>query len=100
TGADGVAFHLYGGVEAKVDIGGTKVALRETSRYPWSGDIRIEVDPEAPAAFELKLRVPGWDTGAKATVNGEPVALAVRRGYATIKRNWSKGDVVMLALPM
>ena len=31
TGADGVAFHLYGGLEANVDVGGTKVALRETS---------------------------------------------------------------------
>ena len=60
TSADGVAFHLYGGLEANVAIAGTKVALRETSDYPWSGDIRIEVDPEAPAAFDLKLRVPGW----------------------------------------
>ena len=100
TGEDGVAFHLYGGVEANVDIGGTKVALRETSDYPWSGDIRIEVDPEAPAAFDLKLRVPGWAKGAKATVNGEPMPLAIESGYATIHRPWSKGDVVTLALPM
>jgi DUF1680 family protein len=100
TGADGVAFHLYGGVEASIDIGGTTVALRETSLYPWSGDIRIEVDPEAPAAFDLKLRVPGWAKGAKATVNGEPITLAIESGYATIHRPWSKGDVVTLALPM
>ena len=60
TSADGVAFHLYGGLEANVAIGGRSVALRETSDYPWSGDIRIEVDPEAAAAFDLKLRVPGW----------------------------------------
>ena len=44
----------------RVAIGGAKVALRETSDYPWSGDIRIEIDPEAPAAFDLKLRIPGW----------------------------------------
>ena len=100
TGADGIAFHLYGGLEANVAIGGTKVALRETSDYPWSGDIRIEVDPEAPAAFDLKLRVPGWAKGAKATVNGEPIALAIKKDYATIYRPWSKGDVVALSLPM
>ena len=87
TSADGVAFHLYGGLEANVAIGGTKVALRETSDYPWSGDIRIEVDPEAAAAFDLKLRVPGWAKGAKATVNGEPIAAcgqaaAMRRSIA------------------
>jgi DUF1680 family protein len=100
TSEDGVAFHLYGGVEASVDVGGTTVAFRETSLYPWSGDIRIEVDPEAPAAFDLKLRVPGWAKGAKAALNGEPTTLAIERGYATIHRTWSKGDVVTLALPM
>jgi DUF1680 family protein len=100
TGAGGVAFHLYGGLEANVAIDGTKVALRETSDYPWSGEIRIEVDPEAPAAFDLKLRVPGWAKGAKATVNAEQVPLAIKSGYATIRRRWSKGDIVTLALPM
>src|SRR5260370_14902627 len=55
TRDDGVAFHLYGGVETRVDAGGTRVALRETSVYPWAGDIRIEVDPETPTTFELKL---------------------------------------------
>jgi DUF1680 family protein len=100
TSADGVAFHLYGGLEANVAIGGTKVALRETSDYPWSGDIRIEVDPEAPAEFDVKLRVAGWAKDAKATVNGESIPLAVQSGYATIHRRWSKGDVVALTLPM
>ena len=100
TSADGVAFHLYGGLEANVAIAGRSVAFRETSDYPWSGDIRIEVDPEAAAAFDLKLRVPGWVRSAKATVNGEPIPLAVMSGYATIHRRWSKGDVVTLTLPM
>ena len=100
TSDDGVAFHLYGGLDATVAIGGVGVALRESSAYPWSGDIRIEVDPAAPSAFDLKLRVPGWANGATAAVNGEPVALALERGYATIHRLWSKGDVVALRLPM
>ena len=98
---DGVAFHLYGGLEANArHRRDSKVALRETSDYPWSGDLRIEVDPEAPAAFDLKLRVAGWAKGAKATVNGEPIPLAVSSGYATIHRRWGKGDVVTLTLPM
>ena len=71
---DGLAIHLYGGIEARVAIGDQKVELRETSDYPWSGDIRIAVDPERPAAFDLKLRVPGWAKGATVAVNGEPVA--------------------------
>ena len=97
---DGVAFHLYGGVEATVAVGPTAVALRETSGYPWSGEIRIEVEPEAPATFDVKLRIPRWAIGAAATVNGEPIQLAITRGYATVRRRWAKGDVVRLNLPM
>jgi uncharacterized protein len=97
---DGVAIHLYGGIEATVPIGDQKVRIRETSDYPWSGDVRIAVDPERPAAFDLKLRVPGWAKGATVAVNGAPVAPDLVRGYATIRRIWNTGDVVSLCLPM
>jgi DUF1680 family protein len=33
-------------------------------------------------------------------VNGEPVAAAPKNGYAVIEREWKKGDVVVLNLPM
>ena len=100
TRDDGIAVHLYGGFETTVMIGGVKVALRETSAYPWSGKVRIEIDPETPMAFDLKLRIPGWSQGATAAVNGEPVALTPERGYATIHRLWRAGDAVTLDLPM
>ena len=61
--------------ETTATLAGVKVALRETSDYPWSGEVRIDIDPEAPAAFDLKLRIPGWARGATAAVNGEPIAL-------------------------
>jgi uncharacterized protein len=97
---DGVAFHLYGGFETSVTIGGGKATFRERSAYPWSGDIRIEVEPETLASFDLKLRIPGWANGATAAVNGEAIALNPDRGYATVRRRWSFGDVVTLRLPM
>ena len=100
TSDTGVAFHLYGGFETTAAIGAVKVALRETSDYPWGGDVAIAIDPETPVAFDLKLRVPGWSEGATATVNGQPAALLIDRGYATIHRAWAKGDVVALHLPM
>jgi DUF1680 family protein len=96
----GVAIHLYGGFSVSPTIQGKRVTIRETSDYPWSGAIRIAVDPEAPAVFELKLRIPGWAKNASASVNGEPVALTPQRGYAAISRLWSAGDVVALDLPM
>ena len=99
TRDDGVAVHLYGGFKTAAIIGGVRVAIRESSDYPWSGKARIEVDPEAPTAFELKLRLPGWARDATISVNSETLAPDVTRGYATIARTWTSGDVVDLDLP-
>jgi DUF1680 family protein len=96
----GLAFHLYGGFETVATIAGVKVTVRERSDYPYAGDVEIAIEPEGTVAFDLKLRVPGWSEGATAKVNGEPVALTVDSGYATIRRRWSAGDAVSLDLPM
>ncbi len=71
--SDAIAFHLYGGISTSVRLASGRVGLREISTYPWSGSIGIEVSPETPAKFAMKLRIPGWATGASAWVNGKPV---------------------------
>ncbi|MBK8084592.1 MAG: glycoside hydrolase family 127 protein [Devosia sp.] len=100
TAPDGIAFHLYGGISSTLDVGGTSVAIREVSNYPWSGAIAISIDPEADTAFDVKLRIPGWCHGATAKVNGETVELVPVDGYGTLHRTWTKGDTVTLDLPM
>ena len=99
---DAVAFHLYGGVSTTVRLAGSKVFLRETSTYPWSGSIGIEVNPEAPTEFTVKLRIPGWAHSVTASVNGEPVDVkcGIETGYLSIKRKWREGDTIALELPM
>ena len=75
--------------------------MRQEADYPWSGKIKIVVDPEAPAEFALKLRIPGWAQGETLTLNGKPLdGIAKERGYVEIRRRWSKGDTVDLDLPM
>jgi uncharacterized protein len=100
TAPDGIAFHLYGGISSNLDVGGTQVAVREVSNYPWSGDIAISIDPAAEKAFDVKLRVPGWCHGAAVKVNGEAVKAEPVNGYITIHRTWKAGDKVALDLPM
>jgi DUF1680 family protein len=97
---DGVALHLYGGISTTVETAGTKVRLRESSNYPWSGDVEIEIDPESPATFDLKLRIPGWCKGARVTLNGQPLESAPAKGYVTVTRRWQGGDRLGLELPM
>lgn len=98
---DAIAFHLYGGIATRLDLAAGRVALRESSTYPWSGAIRVELTPEAPMEFTLRLRVPGWARGATAAVNGEPLdAGSAKSGYLAITRHWQSGDTVALDLPM
>ena len=102
TSADALIVHLYGGAKATLTVAGTEVGITEVSNYPWSGAISITLDPAAETAFGLKLRIPSWAKGAKASVNGEPVDVAsnVTNGYLDIRRTWKKGDTVKLDLPM
>jgi len=97
---DAIAFNLYGGISTTVPLKSGKVGLREVSNYPWSGDIRISVDPERPASFPIKLRIPGWAKKWSVSVNGQPVTGTLDKGYLTVEREWTKGDSIAIDLPM
>ena len=80
-----------------------KVGLREISTYPWSGDIRIEVEPEQPPTFALKLRIPGWAHERDGLPSTAPRSRSRPRPTTAIspsRGNGQPGDVVTLDLPM
>ena len=94
--------HLYVQSDAHVQVDGGKVAVKQTSNYPWEGAIAFAIDPETEAEFTLRLRIPGWCRSADLAVNGQriDVAAVVERGYAAIRRRWQRGDKVTLSLAM
>ena len=93
------------------------VELEQTTDYPWDGKVSIRIN-KGKGYFALKLRVPGWLKQAPLdnhlytyTDNNQPpitislccntiVAQPTAEGYITITRQWKKGDVVELCLPM
>ena len=84
-------------------LGGGEVDLSMKTRYPWDGEIIIEVtDLRQAEAGTLQIRVPDWATNAYATLNNEPIpqAESAPGQYLTIARHWKVGDVVTLNLPM
>lgn len=97
---DAIAFNLYGGISTIVPLKSGKVGLREVSNYPWSGDIKIHVDPETPASFPISVRIPGWAKQWSVKVNGQAAGGNPVNGYITIERQWQKGDVIAIDLPM
>jgi len=115
---DTLFVNLYMSNTASITLGnGLKLKVGQQTRYPWSGEVRVSIDPEVSGAFALKLRVPGWardqampgdlytfadasEAQPKLRVNGKDTPIALDRGYATVRRRWRKADIVELDLPM
>jgi DUF1680 family protein len=112
---DGLAVNLFIGSRATVELGGVETAVALSTRYPWEGGVTLKVDPARPATWTLRMRAPAWARpsgpadlyrssfrGAiTVRVNGEPVARPrIERGYLTLRRTWSAGDVVTVDFPM
>lgn len=116
-----IYFNQYIGSETTVQLAGNRVNLAQASDYPWSGDIKIHVNPENETQFAIHLRIPGWAKGdllpgnlyqindldnipedmPVLKINGEIVTLVeMQQGYAVVKRKWKAGDVLELELPM
>jgi DUF1680 family protein len=115
----GIYVNLFVGSQAKIQFAGQTVRLKQTTDYPWNGDVKITIESAKAGEFDLHLRIPGWCQGptspddlyqashrplngaAHLKINGKPVALVeLVHGYATLHRRWQSGDVVQLTLDM
>lgn len=97
-----VWINLYGSNEFKTNLpGNTSVHLKQTSNYPWDGNIKIEILSDAADEFELKFRIPDWADQAEIFINGNRISDHVTlHSYYSIKRNWQPHDTIILNLPM
>lgn len=90
---------LYGSNSIQTKVGGQDVAFKQETNYPWNGQINMTYEADKPANFALKLRIPHWAKKAKVVINGK--AKPTKAGtFATVKRQWKKGDKVELQLNM
>ncbi|HOW18908.1 MAG TPA: glycoside hydrolase family 127 protein, partial [Phycisphaerae bacterium] len=102
TSPEGLWVHLYDNNELNWRLeDGRKLRLTQETHYPWDGRITLTVSPESDGEFSLFLRIPGWCTDAKVSVNGQPADAAAAPGsYCRLKRTWHPGDTVTLELPL
>lgn len=104
-GEAALAVHLYIASETEASLGGRRLNIRQTHRYPHDGLIRLTLEPDAPVHLALKLRIPEWCSRFNASVNGQVIEpeecrQSVERGYLTLKRLWQAGDEIELELDM
>lgn len=116
--SDSIYVNLFVTSRAKIKVrNDVTVVLRQETRYPWEGSIKIEVNPEREESFAIQVRIPGWarnevvpgnlyrymehsNQEPTLTVNDRPHETKVDRGYVRIERKWKKNDVIRLTLPM
>ncbi|MBK8784239.1 MAG: glycoside hydrolase family 127 protein [Anaerolineales bacterium] len=108
-----IFIHQY--ISSEYDGGLAKIDIR--SELPWTGKVKITVDPSVPSEFTLNLRLPSWcnTESTRVTCNGEffPVSPAPQQNEITasgydpregrwlnLKRIWNSGDVVELNFDM
>lgn len=100
---EGLWVNLYGEGEARVSFpaGGT-IGLRQSSAYPWDGEIKLVLqEVKGAGPFSLFLRIPGWVDDAQVAINGESCPNKPLSGSCyRIERKWRSGDAVELRLPM
>ncbi|MFT3738520.1 MAG: glycoside hydrolase family 127 protein [Breznakibacter sp.] len=112
-----VYVNLFMANTSNLTVDGKQVALTQSTRYPWNGDVKIDVNPKGKQTMTLKIRIPGWANGNvvpgdlysygdkkklsySVTVNGKEVQSTPDRGYFSINRQWTKGDVVQIHFDM
>ncbi len=90
--------NLYVGGEVKTKVGAQPIDLSVETDFPWDGKVTYTVN--APAQAELRFRVPGWASGASASINGTSIHATVDKGYIVLGGPWRRGDRIVIDLPM
>jgi DUF1680 family protein len=101
--SQGLHVHFFADSEVQFVVDQAPVTLRQSTEYPWSGQVRLELALEQEAEFSLYVRLPGWCRKAQVKVNGEPLEDLARhldKGYLVLARTWRSGDGVELDLAM
>lgn len=102
TGPRGIYANLYHNSTLNWRLpDGTPLEVKQKTEYPWGDSVELTVTPAKDSDFSVFLRVPGWSPNSNVSVNGKPVAAKPRSGeYYEIRRRWTAGDKVTLALDM
>jgi hypothetical protein len=114
---DQLYVNLFIQSEADLKLAGKEVKVRQVTDYPWSGKVKLLLEPEKEVDFTVMLRIPGWVLGQavpsdlyhflkkeisppEVRVNGEKVKLELVKGYLPLRRQWQPGDMIEINFPL
>lgn len=77
------------------------ITVTQTTSYPVTDTTTLTVTGSVSGSWTMRIRIPGWTSGATVSVNGVAQNIAVTPGtYAVLTRSWASGDTVTVTVPM
>jgi uncharacterized protein len=113
-----VYVNLFSSSTVKVTLdNGNHLELSQQTEYPWEGKVSIKVNNFDKNNFTLRVRIPGYarneafpsdlyqfsERNASRVVikiNGQETYYTLDKGYALLSKEWKKGDMVEVHIPM
>lgn len=100
---DGLVILMYNRGTAEVRIGtknGSRlVSVDVDTTFPKDGNVKIQVNPETPAEFSIRLRVPNWTKRFVVAAEGKSWN-GTPGEFLEIMRRWQAGDVLSVSIDM
>jgi DUF1680 family protein len=122
---DTVYVNMFAAGEGTIKLKNNTVRIKQATWYPWDGMVRITVEPARTGKFAIAVRIPGWAQGrsfdgaqgrpvpsdlyrfmdtddqkVSLKLNDDVLEAKIKGGFACIERQWEKGDVIEMNLPM
>lgn len=100
--SDGIYVNLFVPSSAEMMCKGRKIKLIQTTSFPESEAVSLQVNVDKPLDFNIKVRVPGWlKKPMTAYINGQPVKCNINnKHWAEFRRIWHDGDKLEIRFPM
>ena len=77
------------------------VRITQTTRFPQAPRTQLEIATDKPTSFALRIRQPGWSSGATVRINGREERTHRTPGrYIELSRAWRNGDRIDVDLSM
>jgi uncharacterized protein len=77
------------------------VEIKQETRFPEEARTSLTIERAPGTAWNLRIRIPGWTSGAQIRINGKRAEVVAAPGsYASIVRKWRKGDRIDVEIPM
>jgi DUF1680 family protein len=102
---------------AEILLKGSKIVLKQETKYPWEGNIKVSIELKKKEDFIIAIRIPGWARNKPVPsdlyyylpkisdkiiikVNEEQIDFKIEEGYVKLYRVWAQNDTIEVRIPM